>query len=237
VHQDGSAEEVELADIAEYVTEARNPGNERQVARVEARAPVELLRPGVVLNRVDHLTSLEREEVARFVTEAIASELGHKERLWCLSARQAVAARLVGDAPGEDDADDFTAFYQAFSRFVELDLVEARLETARAELSRLAHELDDSLAIESVTADLDAASLAERVALLQEAAQEQRLAFEDERTLLQRDVSALIGAIEGSLAEFAAREPSKFDRDLLQLVRTTPLARLQETLRLPWRVP
>jgi hypothetical protein len=73
----------------------------------------------------------------------------------------------------------------------EFDLVQARLRTARPELARLAHELDDSLAIEMATAELDSASLAERVAKLREAASEQRQAFEDERTLLQRDAAVL----------------------------------------------
>jgi GTP-binding protein EngB required for normal cell division len=289
VHLDGSTEDVELADVADYVTETRNPGNERQVAHVEARAPVELLRLGVVLvdtpgigsvfrhdeaakhallesdgaivvmsadaplseeerkllaalserraptffvlNRVDHLTLSERDEVARFVTETIESELGHKERLWCVSAREALVARLAGRAPDEDAAGEFAAFSQAFTMFVELDLVEARVQTARAEVSRLAHELDDSLTIEVATVDLDAASLAERVARLGDAAAEQHQAFEDERTLLQRDVATLSGKIALALAGFASREPSKFDSELVEVASATPIARLQDALQ------
>ena len=289
VHWDGSTEEIELANVADYVTEARNPGNERQVAHVDVRAPVELLRPGVVLvdtpgigsvfrhdetatrallesdgaivvmsaeaplseeerkllaalserraptffvlNRVDHLTPAEREEVARFVTEAIASELGHKERLWCVSARGALIARLAGRVPDDDAAGEFAAFFQAFTRFVELDLVRARVETARAEVSRLAHELDDSLAIEAVAAELDAASLAERVTRLRDAAAEQRQAFEDERTLLQRDVATLAGTIALALADFASRAPSRFDGKLDEIARVAPLAQLQAALQ------
>jgi hypothetical protein len=291
VHLDGSTEEIELGDLADYVTEARNPANERQVARVEARAPVELLRPGLVLvdtpgigsvfrhdeaaarafleadgailvlsadaplseeerkllaalserqaptffvlNRVDHLTPFERDEVTRFVTDAVAAELGRKERLWCVSARAALGARLAGQAPDEDEDEDgdFAAFSQEFARFVERDLVQARVDTARAELARLAHELDDSLAIEAATAELDAASLAERVARLREAAGEQRQAFEDERTLLRRDVAALAGAIESALAEFAAKEPANCERRLVEVARNTPVSRLEDVLR------
>ena len=289
VRLDGSTQEIGLEDLADYVTESRNPANERQVARVEVRAPVELLRPGVVLvdtpgigsvfrhdeaaarafleadgailvlsadaplseeehkllaalserqaptffvlNRVDHLTASERDEVARFVTNAVAAELGHKERLWCVSARAALGARLAGQVPDENEGGDFAAFSEEFARFVELDLVQARLQTARAELGRLAHELDDSLAIEAAIAELDAASIAERVARLREAAADQHQAFEDERTLLQRDVATLAATIEKMLAEFAAQEPAKCDRQLVEVARATPVSQLEDVLR------
>src|SRR5512133_970485 len=45
---DGSRQEVELSAIADYVTEVRNPGNERGVERVEVRVPAPLLESGVV---------------------------------------------------------------------------------------------------------------------------------------------------------------------------------------------
>ena len=289
VHLDGVAEEIELAQLGEYVTEAGNPANVHHVARVEARVPVELLRPGLVLvdtpgigsvfrhdeaaaralleadgailvlsadaplseeerrlladlserqaptffvlNRVDHLSPAERDEVARFVSDAVAGELGRKEKIWCLSARAALGARLAGQVPGENECGDFPAFSQEFARFVELDLVQARLGTARAELARLAHELDDSLAIETATAELDAASLSQRVARLREAASGQHRAFEDERTLLQRDVAVLAGTIEGALAEFAAAEPAKCEGQLLEVARTTAVPQLEDVLR------
>ncbi|MGH9105262.1 MAG: dynamin family protein [Acidimicrobiales bacterium] len=289
VHTDGSTEEIGLADLADYVTEAANPANERQVARVEARAPVELLRPGVVLvdtpgigsvfrhdevaarafleadgailvlsadaplseeerkllsalserqaptffvlNRVDHLSPAERAEVSRFVTDTVAAELGHAERLWAVSARAALAGRSSGAAPEESGAAGFSLFLQAFTRFVEADLVQARLGTARAELARLAHEIDDSLAIEAATSRLDAASLAQRVEKLRAAAAGQRQAFEDERALLQRDVAALASGIERALAGFAAEEPPKCDRRLVELSRATPVSKLEDALR------
>ncbi|HTW10690.1 MAG TPA: dynamin family protein [Acidimicrobiales bacterium] len=289
VHLDGTTQQVGLEDLADYVTEARNPANQRQVARVEARAPVELLRAGVVLvdtpgigsvfrhdeaagralleadgavlvlsadaplsaeernllsslsernaptffvlNRVDHLDRGERDEVATFVTDAVAAELGRKARLWCVSARAALGARLAGQAPNQDEGGDFGEFYSEFRRFIAEDLLGARLETARAELSRLAHELDDSLAVEAAIADLDAATLAERVSRLQAAAAGQRQAFADERTLLERDVAALAGTIERALADFAATEPAKCDHRLVEVARSTPMARLEGALR------
>jgi len=289
VHLDGGTEEVELDQLAEYVTEAGNPANVHSVARVEARVPLELLRPGLVLvdtpgigsvfghneaaaralleadgailvlsadaplseeerkllaalserqaptffvlNRVDHLSPAERDEVARFVSDAVAGELGRKEKLWCLSARAALRACLAGQVPDENEGGDFANFSQEFARFVEADLVQARLGTGRAELARLAHELDDSLAIEVASAELDAASRGERVARLGEAAAGQHQAFEDERTLLQRDVAVLAGTIEKALAGFAATEPAKCEGRLLEVARTTAVSQLEDALR------
>jgi len=286
---DGTTQEITLHSLATYVTETANPGNERKVAHVEARAPAELLRPGVVLvdtpgtgsvfghdevagralleadgaivvmsadaplsaqerkllaalskrkaptfyvlNRIDHLSAPERDEVSRFVAQAVEKELGHPERLWCLSARAALTSRLAGTEPVESSAGDFGAFSAAFDRFVAQDLVHARTDTARRELRRLARELEGSLALEKAAAALDAASLAQRVATLRAAASDQRNAFEDERTLLDRDVAELADGIERSLAGFAAEQVSRWDSQLVDVARTAPVGRLEDDLR------
>jgi small GTP-binding protein len=289
VHQDGEEKEIALAELASYVTETANPGNALHVERVEARLPVELLRPGVVLvdtpgtgsvfhhdeaasralleadgaivvlsadaplsederkllaalsdrqgptffvlNRVDHLSPAEREEVTRFVGEGLSGELGRQERIWPLSARAALAARLAGQLPSEKEAGSFASFYEAFTRFINLDLVGARLATARAELVRLAQELEGSLALQASASELDAATLAERVAKLRAAAAYERQAFDDERTLLRRDVAALVGDIERRLSSFAASQPAKCEARLFELARATPISRLEDVLR------
>ena len=289
LHADGSSQEIDLGHLADYVTEAGNPGNERHVTRVEARVPAEVLRPGVVLvdtpgigsvfrhdeaaaralleadgailvlsadaplseeernlltalserrsptffvlNRADHLSRAELEEVTGFVSDALAAELGRKEKLWRVSARAALGARLVGDVPTEEEGAEFAEFSRAFEHFVDLDLVQARLTTARSELARVAHELDDSLRIEAATAQLDAASLRERVESLRAAADQQQEAFEDERTLLHRDVNALAVAIGEALTKFAATAASQWEPGLAEVARSTPVLQLEEDLR------
>ena len=289
LHMDGSTEEVDLGQLSDYVTEAGNPANERQVRRVEARVLADLLRPGIVLvdtpgigsvfrhdeaaaralleadgailvlsadaplseeerrlltalserrsptffvlNRADHLNPAELDEVTRFISDALAAELGRKERLWRVSARAALGARLVGEEPNSAEGCEFAAFSQAFDSFVLLDLVQARIATARSELARMAHELDDSLKIEAATAQLDSTSLRERVERLRAAAGLQRDAFKDECTLMQRDVDALARAIGEALAEFAAKAPSQYEARLVEVARSTPVTRLEEELR------
>jgi len=289
LHLDASTEEIGLAQLAEYVTEARNPDNVRQVARVEVRVPVALLEPGLVLvdtpgtgslfghdevaaralleadgaivvlsadaplseqelrllstlshrqaptffvlNRLDHLGPGEREEVLRFVSEKVAAELGRPERLWALSARAALGARLAGALAEETEAGEFASFYRAFSRFVDEELVAARLSTARAELGRLACELNDAVAIETASAELDVRCLAERVERLRTAAEEQRQAFLDERTLLERDVASLARKIELALADFAQRQPAKCFARLEEVARAAPISKLEDMLQ------
>lgn len=289
VHLDGATEDVELGDLADYVTERGNPGNERNVARAEVRTPCELLRPGVVLvdtpgigsvfrhdeaaaralleadgavlvlsadaplseqehgllfalserraptffvlNRVDHLTGRELEEVAQFVSAEVEKAVGSKPRLWRVSARAALEAHLLGRAPDDKNSGDFPEFCHELKRFVDQDLVGARVETARHELGLLARELEESLAIEAVSVELEATSLSERIARLRSAAAEQRQAFADERTLLQRDVAILAGRIEVALNDFAARQPRLCDQELVMEAEEAPLSQLEDRLR------
>jgi Dynamin family len=288
VFLDGHAEQVAADDLANYVTEAKNPSNERKVARAEVKVTAELLHSGAVLvdtpgtgsvfghdeaaaralleadgavvvfsadaplskqerelvntlsarqgptfyvlNRTDHLAAAELAEVTRFIEGALAEELGHKERLWRISARGALAARLVGQEPGEGDAGEFLAFYGVLSRFVEVDLVHARLGTARAELARLAGELQSSLALEAAAAAMDDARLSEAVAELRAAAAHERQGFDDDRTLLHRDVEQLEGTIAEALANFAATMPAKCDARLANVARSAKLGQLDDTL-------
>jgi len=71
--------------------------------------------------------------------------------LTAVSARAALRARLAGASHDQIEGGDFAAFAEALSRFVERDLVQARLGTGRAELARLAHQLEGSLAIEAAS--------------------------------------------------------------------------------------
>ena len=64
---DGTRVDVGLDDVARFVTEAGNPGNERGVDRVEVRVPAPLLSTGLVLVDTPGLGSihLHNTEVGR----------------------------------------------------------------------------------------------------------------------------------------------------------------------------
>lgn len=289
VNLDGTRREVDLDDLADYVTEAGNPDNEKQVERVEARLRISLLKAGLVivdtpgigsiylhntdaarralldadgavlvlsadaplsaqerelltqlaerraqtffvLNKADHLAPSELDEVRQFVAEAVADELGRKERLWCIAARPALAAALAGDEAGPDGA-EFDAFVEAFYRFVERDLVDARLAAGRRELGRLGQDLADAVALESSALAVDAQTLARRMEEFKAAAARQRDDFADERTLLARNVAALVQSIAGELEEFARQEPGRWLANLDAVADTARVADLEEALR------
>ncbi len=289
VHLDGTRTEVGLDDLADYVTEARNPENERQVQRVEAMVPVPLLEPGVVLvdtpgigsiylhnteaarnalldadgavlvlsadaplsdqerellaslaerqaptffvlNKVDHLSPDERDEVRRFVAEAVAAELGRKETLYCLAARPALEARLRAKKL-TDDAGDFPAFEADLHEFIARDLVDARLAAARRELGRLGRELSDAVGLEASSLAVDAETLASRVEEFRLAATHERQAMADERTLLTRDAGQLAKRIGDDLYRFAAAAPAKWRRQLEDVARSAPVADVEDQLR------
>lgn len=290
VYLDGGRCDVELSELAEFVTEDRNPNNERKVARVEVQVPTPLLEPGVVLvdtpgtgsirrhaddaanramldaegailvlsadsplseaergllgvlagrrapaffvlNKADHLRPSELDLVKRFVTDEMTRALGGKERLWCLSARAALDARIAGRSVGSSDAGDFTGFEAALAAFIKDHLVETRLATGRRELARIARELADDVALEAVAMALDVQSLERRVEEFRVAANEQRLSFEDERTLLERDVAALATDVADRLADFARGAPAQWLPRLEQVARTAPTRQLERELR------
>ena len=287
---DGSSYEIAPDEIAKFVTEERNPENERQVARVELQVPSRLLEPGVVLvdtpglgsiyrhndeearralfdadgailvlsadsplsaqerellgvlaerrqptffvlNKIDHLAQDEADQVRRFVTDAIARELGRKERLWCVSARAALAARKLGRDPEGEEGGEFAAFEAAFGEFVKNDLVEARLVTARRELAHLGRALDDVVSLEAAALALDAEELARRAVEFGAAAADQRQVFEDERTLLARDVAALMEDLAERLFDFARKAPAQWIDRLQAVARSAPVGRLEDELQ------
>ena len=64
VHMGGERRQVGLDELADYVTEARNPGNERAVDRVEIFMPIPVLEPGLVLVDTPGLGSIHRHNDA-----------------------------------------------------------------------------------------------------------------------------------------------------------------------------
>ena len=228
-HDEAAARALLEADGAVVVFSADAPLSKQERELVN-RLSVRQGPAFFVLNRVDHLSPGELAEVTAFIETALGRELGHEERLWRLSARGALAARLRGEEPGESDAGEFSAFYSALLRFVELDLARARLGTARAELGRLAGELESYVMLESAVAAMDEARLAEGVARLRSAVDDQRQGFLDDRTLLERDVEQLKSMVGSSLARFAQRAPSECDASLAEVVYTVKLGQLEDAV-------
>lgn len=288
-HRDGSRVDIDPADLGDFVTEAGNPTNGRQVRRVEVRGRWPLLEPGVVLvdtpgiasvhrhnteaaraalldadgavlvlsadtplseqerdvlrvlaerraptfhvlNKADHLAPAELDQVCRFVEDIVCDEVGRKTRVFAVSARGALTSARAG-RPRAADGVEFDEFLAELERFVAEDLLAARVLTARRELARLGASLRDAVAVERAAAELDVATRARQVERFRAAATSERRAFDDDRTLLVRDVARLADGLWRRLHRFASATPDRFDVSLAEVAATAPRARLVDELR------
>lgn len=286
---DGTRRPVGRDEIADYVSERLNPGNERGVSRVEVQGLWPLLESGVVLvdtpglgslhhhnteagrealldgdgavvvmsadapfsgqerdllvmlaerrsptffvlNRADHLSRSELSEVQRFVESVMRETLGHDAPIYAVSSKAAVDARAAG-LPGYGDSLDFQKFADELERFVEKDLVAARLATARAELGRLGASLRDSLSVEESAREMEVAGLTRLVAQLEGEADRQRAALEDDLVLLSRRAAALSAEAGESLTRLARLGSIAGARRLEEVAAGSPRATLVDALR------
>jgi hypothetical protein len=196
---------------------------ERDLVRTlgERRAPTFF-----VLNKADHLSGPELDQVRRFVEQVLCDELGRKVRVFALSARAALSReRSVVDA-GEYDA-----FVAELGRFTADDLVAARLTTARRELARLGAAVRDALALEQAALALDTETLDRHVERFRTEAARQRAAFVDDRTILDRDVGLLAEELGSRLAAVARAEPARHERRLAEVAATARRGNVVDDLR------
>ena len=216
------------ADGAVVVLSADSPVSESECdllgVLADRRAPTFF-----ALNKADHLGPGELDQVRRFVEQVLSDTLGRKTRVFAIGARAALVARLAGRQP-DGDAGEFAGLASSLERFIAEDLVAARVSTARAELARLGRSLSDTLAVEQAALELDAATLAGQVELFRQSAARQRQAFEDDRTLLARDVARLGDDLARRLAAFAQSAPAHHVERLAEVAASAPRARLTEDL-------
>lgn len=193
------------ADGAIVVLSADSPLSASELGMLDAlrgrRAPTFF-----VLNKVDHLDEHDLEKVRAFVAAAISERMGHGSRVFEVDARSALAARQAGHgaAPFE-----FSEFLAQIERFVADDLSGALARTARRELAALGRSMLEALRLEEAALDMDASALRELSNRFRAAASEQYRAFEDDRTLLRRDVDRLVTRIRGKLDDFGRRQPPR----------------------------
>lgn len=191
------------ADGAIVVLSADSPLSAAELDMLDAlrdrRAPTFF-----VLNKVDHLDEPNLEQVRAFVATALLERLGHASRVFEVDARAALAARQAGHgaAPFE-----FSELLAQIERFVADDLLGALAGVARRELAAMGRSLLEAVRLEEAALDIDASALRDLSDRFRSAASEQYRAFEDDRTLLRRDVDRLIARTRVKLDDFARRQP------------------------------
>jgi ribosome biogenesis GTPase A len=190
-----------------------------------------------VLNKADHLEPSELAQVQRFVTRTITEILGTEVELFAIDARTAMTrAECVGVGVGVGtehrpfDA-DFERFTTELTRFISQDLVTTRLVVARRELARLGTSLSDAVTLEQVARNLTAERLDQLVDRFRDEANRQRRGFEDDRTLLGRDLAQLVGDIGRRLDEFASTKSRELATSLAPIASSSRRRTLGEDLR------
>lgn len=185
----------------------------------------------VVLNKADHLSSDELHEVRDFVEALLREAFGDAARVYAVDARSALAAKLCGHSRVGEQGIEFDVFAAEFERFLVEDLVGARAATARAELHRLGSSLRDGIALEQAALHAGAADLERLVQQFAGEADRQRLAFEDDCSLLTRDIGRLVDEVGMRLAAFAAEAPADHKATLANVASTASRKRLPDELR------
>lgn len=231
-HNDDEARrQLDHADGAIVVLSADSPLSERERA-VVATVAARQARLFIVLNKVDHLTAGERDEVMGFVRQALGPVIGREPKIWCVSARAALWAKRDGRPPSPE-AGDFVDLEGALAHFVDEELAAARLQSARVGLTALLGQLDDERAVEAAAADLDDERLASAVADLRAAVAGVRQAVHDDRILLRREVDELAEQVAADFQRAAVEVTGRWSEhaeQVEQVVDTTARRRVMAAL-------
>ena len=212
------------SDAAVLVLSADSPLSHDELAILadlrERRAKV-----FIVINKADHLTGPELDQVRAFVADHLRHTFDEKIEPYCVSARSAL------DGGRSDAAQGFEAFRGALMRFVRGDLVAARRASAIAELERLGQGLDQTLQIEAAAETMDALVLSTQLQRFESAARDGRRQLEEDRIILDHDVAVLAADVGQRLSERAAAQAQAVRSSLAPKAISLPRRQLDTGLR------
>jgi len=219
---------LERADGAIVVLSATEPLSMAEANLLSSLAEKDL-RIFVVVNKSDYLSQEELAEVRSFLVSRVRDLLGRDERLWFISAKEiscGSALNQLSDLRGLEYKD----FEEELWHFVEHDLIAERHRQSRHQLSRIARNLEESLQVLSSLALLEQSKREQTLRLLEEAAELQRRAWQDDVTLCKRDVSQLMDELHQELQAFSRDAPRRYLPRLEALARTCDRSSLEENL-------
>lgn len=263
--EDERQREIELGELAEFVTESGNPRNHKRVARVEVFYPSSYLREGVVLidtpgvasvythntrltydflpridaalfvtspeppltsaelefledlsrhvrrvflvmNKADLVSPDEMGEVLRFLQRSLPEGfVGDGDRIFTLSARQALDARLAGDAQRLEQS-GLAALEQRLRQFLEAEKEQVLLTSVAERLLQAARELRMLLEFEIRALRMPLEQLREKIAEFERQLASAWRQREDDALLLKGGLARLSAAFESAAKEFAAAQ-------------------------------
>jgi signal recognition particle receptor subunit beta len=190
------------SDAAVLVLSADSPLSEGELA-ILTELGERRSRVFVVINKSDHLSETELQEVRIFVTSHLNRTAAEWSGPYCIAARSALDQ---GQNTEGQSAQEFVRVRDALMRFVQDDLAAACQTSAMLELGRLGRNLDQALQIETSARAMDAKVLNSQMARFEAAADDSKRQLEEDCVLLDHEVLALMVRLGRELAERAATE-------------------------------
>lgn len=192
-HDASASWQLGRSDGAIVVLSADAPFSQRD-AQVVRDADATSGRLFVVVNRVDHLGSADRDAVRVYITDQVGTVLGRRERVWLVSARAALEGVV-------EQSFEWSEFEATLSGFVETDLAAAQRIACCRRLGAVVVALETRVAVEEDAQRRSVAELDALVAALAEIGEQDRQRFDDETTLLRRDAARLVDDVAAKLQQ------------------------------------
>jgi hypothetical protein len=185
------------SDAAIFLTSADPPISDGERAFLEdVRAHA--ARMFFVLNKVDYLSERDRQEALAFTGEVLEQALGERPRVYPVSARQGLVARLVGDE-AELEASGMGAFERDFRRFLMREKGAAILASVSGQGRKLLADARNALDVEDRARQIPVEELAGKAQAMERVFVRVRESREDIRTLLRREEEKLVAMVERDL--------------------------------------
>jgi signal recognition particle receptor subunit beta len=195
------------ADAAIFLVSADPPISDTEREFLE-EIREEAARVFFVLNKIDYLSGLDRDEAIAFTQGVIADAVGREVILYPMSARQALVAKLVGDDE-ELEASGLPAFERDLRSFLLRDKGETILRSVAVRAARLVEAERNSLDVEERALELPQRELEEARRLMDEAFARARTSQRDLRALLQSAQATLVAAVEEDLGALRRQEEAR----------------------------
>lgn len=161
-----------------------------------------------VLNKIDHLSGLDRGEAIAFTQGVIEDAFGREVHLYPVSARQALVAKLVGDED-ELEASGLPAFERELRAFLLREKGRTILRSVGGRALRLADAERNSLDVHERALDLPQLELGQARRGMDEVFARARTAQRDMRALLKQESGALVATLEEDLAVLRREEEAR----------------------------
>ncbi len=158
-----------------------------------------------ILNKIDYVSGLDRDEAIAFTHGVIADAVGRDVVLYPVSARRALMAKRVDDAD-ELAASGLPAFEHDFRAFLLNEKGQTILDSVAARALRLVDDERNTLDVQERALELPAEELEDASRRMEGVFVQARARQRDMHALLRQETEALVSGVEHDLAEMRAEE-------------------------------